>query len=362
MPLQVGLHVRGTEPSVVSHAFRRSQLHLARKLNFPTAEHERDHHLPAAQPATFASVINVWQRTGSSTSSAPSPTSSTGAASRPGTEVSVALGAGIFVGVWAWLSYLRSLEIVFAGYVSETLVHEGKEELVIATAPATRYTVDLGSMTRQMAELVEKNVPDPTLNDRTVSAVMLMATLKQYFDYTVILLGCGIPRVNLVGEKSHWESILGLSEKLKEYGLETIAWYHLLRPVISRFVGTFNDPSNPDSVKFWQRVAHLTPGGSGTGSRYTGGSPCLRCLPSGMYPTRIPPRSSHPDAEVDIPLIDNGVRFDCAMVTGSVGMRVTSSGDQMLSPHGKDDTLFVKDEDEERMRGEAKEAAKKRDY
>ncbi|KAF7333295.1 hypothetical protein MSAN_02424600 [Mycena sanguinolenta] len=313
-------------------------------------------------------------------------------------------------------------ELLRANFVA----HEGKQELVITAMPATRYTVDFGSIARQMADLVEKNVVDPTLrawatpdfttttqNDRTVSAVMLMATLKQYFDYTVILFGCGIPRVTLEGEKSDWENILDRLEKLKEYGLETTAWYHLLRPVISRFVGAFDDPTNPENVDFWQRVAHFTPGGSGMGNYYTGwisaftvfdkegrwignelndqvsvpdptaltaeqfwktyetqwmrkdmildGSPYHR-----LYRGGIPPGC----AEVDILLIDNGVRFDCAMVAGSVGTRVVSSDDKTLSAGGKDDTvspvlgwwLFVKDENEEKMRAKAKEAAKRRDY
>ncbi|KAF7333293.1 hypothetical protein MSAN_02424200 [Mycena sanguinolenta] len=166
---------------------------------------------------------------------------------------------------------------------ANVVAHEGKQELVITAAPATRYTVDFGSIARQMAKLVEKNGVDPTLharatldfttttqNDRTVSAVMLMATLKQYFDYTVILFGCSIPRVTLEGEKSDWENILGRLEKLTEYGLETTAWSHFLRPVISRFVGAFDDPTNPENVDFWQRVAHFTPGGSGMGNYDTG--------------------------------------------------------------------------------------------
>ncbi|KAJ6467271.1 hypothetical protein C8R45DRAFT_1079268 [Mycena sanguinolenta] len=154
------------------------------------------------------------------------------------------------------------------------------------------------------------------------------------------LLGCGNPRVNLVGEKSHWESILGLSEKLKEYGLETIAWYHLLRP------------RDGESLHGWISVFMVfTKEGEWMGNE-------LNDVSAPDPSTLIPPGY----AELDILLIDNGVRFDCAMVGGSVGMRVTSSGDQMLSPHGKGDTLFAKDEDEEKMRGKAKEDAKRRDY
>lgn len=127
-----------------------------------------------------------------------------------------------------------------------------------------------------MADLVDKNVSDPTLrawalpafttttaNDTTVASILLMATLKQYFSYGFSKTGCGIPRVTLEGEKSDWVDILGRVEKLKEYGLETIAWYHLLRPVLARFVTAFDAPDSVDNNKFWRKVVHHH-GGSGT--------------------------------------------------------------------------------------------------
>ncbi|KAJ7260417.1 hypothetical protein B0H12DRAFT_1014034 [Mycena haematopus] len=297
-------------------------------------------------------------------------------------------------------------ELLRANFVA----HEGKKELVITVVPATRYTVDFAEIARQMADLVEKNVVDPTLrawatpdfttttlHDSTVSAVMLMATLKAYFDYTIMMVGCGIPRVTLDGERSDWVNILERLEKLKEYGLETTAWYHLLRPVITRFVGAFDDPTNPENVDFWQRVAHYTPGGSGMGDHYTGWITAFTVftkegrwmgnqLKTTVTPETVPDpalaaaqfwaayggeymqkdlildgapyhrlyRGGIPPAygEVDILLIDDGERFDCAMVSGSVGTRVSSSGDRALSPRGTDDTvqpllgwwLFVKDE------------------
>jgi hypothetical protein len=132
------------------------------------------------------------------------------------------------------------------------------------------------------AKLIEKNVLDPalrewvlpnfsttTVNDTTVSAILMMATLKQYFPYNC-MTGCGLPRVTLEGERSDWVNILQRLEKLKEYGIETIAWYHLSRPVISRFVSAFDFPQSPENVDFWQKVAKHEPGGSGRPSFYSG--------------------------------------------------------------------------------------------
>ncbi|KAJ7764166.1 hypothetical protein DFH07DRAFT_902933 [Mycena maculata] len=312
-------------------------------------------------------------------------------------------------------------ELLRANFVA----HEGKEELTIVAMPATRYTVNYGDIADQMADLIEKNVVDPSLrawatpnfttttpNDRVVGAVLFMATLKNYFNYKIMLIGCGIPRVTLEGERSDWVDILGRLEKLKEYGLEAIAWYHLLRPVITRFVAAFDAPASAENVAFWQRVAHYVPGGSGFGAYYNGWisaftafskkgewightldtetsapAPVPETLTAAQFWKTYRSSDMHRDnqqlvldgtpyhplhrgrippgyGEADVLLIDNGERFECAMVAGSVGTRVLSSGDRALSAGGADDTvqsvagwwLLVKDEEKLKMREMEKKA------
>ncbi|KAF7342566.1 hypothetical protein MSAN_02013000 [Mycena sanguinolenta] len=164
---------------------------------------------------------------------------------------------------YVWLAILcqfnffvnANAELLRASFVA----HEGKKKLIIDVVPATRYTVDYGHLARQMTGLVEKNVVDPAL--------------RKYFDYTLRFAGCGIPRITLEGGKSDWENILQRLEKLKdsEFGFETTAWYHLLRPGIRRFIRGFEDPMDPNNVKLWQRVAHYAPGGSGRGGDHYSG-------------------------------------------------------------------------------------------
>ncbi|KAJ7125545.1 hypothetical protein C8R43DRAFT_1075785 [Mycena crocata] len=299
-------------------------------------------------------------------------------------------------------------ELLRANFVA----HEGTRELTIDTG-GNRYNVDFGHLARQMAGLVEKNVVDPTLrawalpsfstttdNDTTVSSVLLMATLKKYFTYRFKMTGCGIPRVTLGGEKSDWEGILGRLEKLKEYGLETTAWYHLLYPVVARFVAAFDAPASAANIDFWQRVANYQPGGSGRGEEYTGwitaftvfskegrwlGNPLKAQegvdtdhatltaaqfwaaygrgkLSQNLVFDDTPYHSLRGDnnvppgyGEVDVKVEDDDGVFDCTMVAGGIGTRVSSSGDRALSQSGADDTmqtvvgwwLFVKEEEEE---------------
>ncbi|KAJ6575583.1 hypothetical protein DFH09DRAFT_1260851 [Mycena vulgaris] len=289
-----------------------------------------------------------------------------------------------------WLAILSQFNF-FVNANAEVLrpsfvAYADKKHLVVEAA-ATLETVDFGDMAHQMVDLVDKNVVDPTLrewvlpnfttttaNDIAVSAVLVMATLKQYFSYE-FRLRCGIPRVTLQGEKSDWENILGRLEKLKEYGIETIAWYHLLRPVISRFVAAFDAPESQDNVDFWQKVAHE---GGGSGTNYYSGwidafnvfsskgtwlGHTLQSLSTERFwatyakesdkqtdrsdlvldgtPFHRVDRNDVPQgfATVDVKVDANGKIFDCVMTAGMIGMRVSSSNDLALSSNGTNDTV-----------------------
>ncbi|KAJ7681995.1 hypothetical protein DFH06DRAFT_953365, partial [Mycena polygramma] len=226
-------------------------------------------------------------------------------------------------------------------------------------------------------------------NDTTVAAVLLMATLKQYYQYGFCMSSCGIPRVTLEGEKADWEDILGRLEKLKEYGVETIAWYHLLHPVIVRFVAAYDEPDSKDNINFWNKVVHHH---SASGySYYSGWINAFIVFnkegkwlghkldttfqsaeaPETMHAARFWATYSNTKtrqdlvihkkgtllldgtpyhridrnhvplgfAEVDVDLIQRNSRTECVMVAGMIGTRISSSGDTGLSEEGKDDTV-----------------------
>ncbi|KAG0697051.1 hypothetical protein DFH29DRAFT_948309 [Suillus ampliporus] len=87
----------------------------------------------------------------------------------------------------------------------------------------------------------------------------MMATMKEYFRYRIkmsngdpfIGLSRGIPRVTLLGQKHDWKAIFKRLEWLHQYGTETIAWYHLLHPVISCCAAAFNPSSTLEKLDFW---------------------------------------------------------------------------------------------------------------
>ncbi|KAJ7464187.1 hypothetical protein FB451DRAFT_1492456 [Mycena latifolia] len=234
------------------------------------------------------------------------------------------------------------------------------------TAAGTRHSLDFGKMSRQMVDQLHKNVA--------------------YFEYVYSGWDCGIPRVALEGTEFDWEDILGRLEKLKEYSLQTIAWYRLLVPVISRFIKSFDEPESAETVKFWQQVAHYEPGFSGP-SYYTGwinafcvfdekgrwkGHPLRMDLDRPDAPDTLSAEDFHATylegtdwisgkltlvldhtpfhrvdaddtptgcAEVDATLDDQGHIYPCALTAGLIGTRISSSEDMALSQTAENDTV-----------------------
>lgn len=93
-----------------------------------------------------------------------------------------------------WLAILTQFSSFVNGNAEQLrkqfVAHDGKKELEIRAA-GTRYTVDFGDLARQITLLIEQNVVDPelrrwiipvftttTLLDTTVSAIIMMATMK----------------------------------------------------------------------------------------------------------------------------------------------------------------------------------------
>ncbi|KAF5366974.1 hypothetical protein D9758_003904 [Tetrapyrgos nigripes] len=169
-----------------------------------------------------------------------------------------------------WITILTQFSL-FVNANAEDLrcsfvAHPGQKDLVVKVPVFEDY----GVLATRMTELIHKNVTDPSLvdwilpkfsttepNDIVVSSVVMMATMKKYFRYYFSQC-CGIPKVTLEGKKKDWELLLKRIEKLKEYGKETTAWYHLLRPVLARFVRAFDEPDSERNLLFWQKIANFT--------------------------------------------------------------------------------------------------------
>ncbi|KAH6915753.1 hypothetical protein BKA70DRAFT_1556345 [Coprinopsis sp. MPI-PUGE-AT-0042] len=290
-----------------------------------------------------------------------------------------------------WIAILGQFNFYVNAHAEELrdrfVAHEGKKKLVV-TALGNRHSVNFGDLARQMTELIDQNVVDKELkewilpnfsttrhNDTVVSSVLMMATLKAYFDYGM-MLSCGIPSVTLEGERSDWVNLLNRIEKLDSFGNEPKAWAGLLRPILSRFVSTFD--GSPD-LDFWSKICHYSSGGSGPsylcgwltafavwsregkwqGPSLTGEKEDECYLPEDMYYLKLDDaeyammNAGNVPAgycELDVDLNDNGEKFDCMMVAGHMARLTGGEKGDTLSPLPAW-FMFVKEEVPENERG-----------
>jgi hypothetical protein len=142
--------------------------------------------------------------------------------------------------------------------------HEGKQKLHLEYNPFSAYTFDYRVFAQDMVQLLGAVVIDPGLpdwlmpdfsttndNDRIVASIIMMGTLQNYFEYSMGII-CGFPSVTLLGEKTDYEAILRRVDKLDEYGQEPRQFATLLRPVVRRFIQSFDSPKAQDVLEFWR--------------------------------------------------------------------------------------------------------------
>ena len=272
-----------------------------------------------------------------------------------------------------WFAILIQLKSYINAHAEELrsffVAHQGQKELWIKAA-GNIHTADFGGMARMMTELMSKNVVDPELQpwimpafstttetDKVVASIVMMGALQKFFSYGFELC-CGVPSVTLLGVKADWEKILHRLEKLPNLGAEAVQFYNLLKPVLTRFVSSFDFPDSPETKDFWQKIADQSAGGSGP--TYLSGWITAFCFwdedGKSMYAPHGQPPSEQTWSRAQIPgcclddtlyhrvniknipsghssvpvkLNDNGVFYDTIMVAGSMGIHVGSTGEAL---------------------------------
>ncbi|KAF9463857.1 hypothetical protein BDZ94DRAFT_1282297 [Collybia nuda] len=307
-----------------------------------------------------------------------------------------------------WIAILGQFNFYVNAHVKELraqFVRHKKKKRIEVTARGSRYTVDFGALSKDMVEAIHKNVVDNELkdwilpdfstttdHDTVISAVLMMSTMKGYFNYSMSLM-CGIPSVTLEGEKADWDKLVKRLDKLSSFGPEPTAWVQLLRPIFNRFAQAFN--GDPD-VDFWSRICHHQSFGSGP--VYLSGWITAFCVwsatgewqgpplaffqqsPASETPHRVP--SEYPQGsrlfldgvlypvldyynhvtlgfcDVDVKLDDNGKKIDCMMVAGHVACLVGDKDSDTIRPLPSW-FMFIKKEKSQEPNLKAKRAWKK---
>lgn len=150
--------------------------------------------------------------------------------------------------------------------------HEGKKEIVVRrddfvfglkTNPwhevIDEFSRKINENTKvETAGLFHANFSTTSQESRVVSQLVLMDSMKKYFEYTFVSL-CGIPEFKILGKKEDWQEIKQRISKLRELIEDLNIWYDQLDKIVDKFIEIYD---NEIDLPFWNQI-YKVQGGSG---------------------------------------------------------------------------------------------------
>lgn len=83
-----------------------------------------------------------------------------------------------------------------------------------------------------------------------------MKAMEKYFDYTMMVIGCGIPKVKLRGTLEDWILLRNHAEKLRVFDLEW--WVVKLFIVLDKLIAAYKGEIDKN---FWNDIYQYRKGG-----------------------------------------------------------------------------------------------------
>lgn len=141
--------------------------------------------------------------------------------------------------------------------------HQGKLTLLVRND-----AIDLGNpnspwedvfpeFTKQIGDYIGKNelntftsnFSTSTTVTKMASQITLMNAMKEYFEYVVFTIGCGIPSITIEGTAEDWKLVLQKTKALEKYELGW--WTKQLYPILNQFVKAAQKQEDKD---FWRNM------------------------------------------------------------------------------------------------------------
>lgn len=138
----------------------------------------------------------------------------------------------------------------------KTLEVESPRNLILETDKVNWDSI-FGEFEKQIRSNTKNNIADiitadfstTGITEKIASQITLMESVKSYFEYKVMTLGCGIPDITLTGTPDDWRKVREKAQSLKGYGMDW--WIESLDPILKQFV----DASQGKIVKeFWMEM------------------------------------------------------------------------------------------------------------
>ncbi|KAM5342320.1 hypothetical protein ACJ41O_013286 [Fusarium nematophilum] len=162
-----------------------------------------------------------------------------------------------------WFEILAQLNSYVAAHAEDLrnlfVDHSGTEEIRIGDFSWAQVVRAFGDeiqkrvKTGWLLDWVMPGFSTSTSDDEVTAAVLMMGLMQHYFEFSGIVV-CGIPSVTLLGERDDWVKLQDKLQRLGEFGEEPARYADILRPILRRFVQTWDDPESEDTTSFWSQI------------------------------------------------------------------------------------------------------------
>ena len=102
---------------------------------------------------------------------------------------------------------------------------------------------------KELTNVLTADFSTTTQTSRIVSEITIMETVKEYFDYKILISGCGIPKITIEGTVEDWEKILEKTKYISKYRLKW--WTDELEPILKQIIET---KKGNFKKKFWMNM------------------------------------------------------------------------------------------------------------
>jgi len=148
---------------------------------------------------------------------------------------------------------LRSLLVDFTGKTT-LIVNDNSITLDNPNSPwqevFPKFSKQISDYTgKELTGTLTANFSTTTAATKMASQITLMSAVKSYFDFIVIRLGCGIPKITLEGSTEDWQRVLNKTEALRKFKLDW--WIDEMEPVLKNIIAASKGETNK---KFWQKM------------------------------------------------------------------------------------------------------------
>jgi hypothetical protein len=136
---------------------------------------------------------------------------------------------------------IRAKIVSFEGKETLTVIRDQSQASSLETFPWESVFPEFASQIagysgESLVKTLSADFSTTTPTTSIASQITIMESVREFFNYKVILMGCGIPEVTVEGTVKDWEKIYSRLDQLEKYDLAW--WTDELKPVIKKIIAT----------------------------------------------------------------------------------------------------------------------------